>query len=152
MNFTNGKTNASVYIDEMKIFIDGILKNITEVKFNTPTQSRFKFGSCDAKINNGILTYTDKVSGKVYSLTKISEDITEEQPSWTEYIVHQELSVSINNAKTYIKINDEQEVIEGVRKEGIYTIYMCNRGEMYVSQDEYKRPNMWNGVVMNLKG
>jgi hypothetical protein len=151
MNFTNGKINVSVYLDEMKIFIDGIRKNILEVKFNTPTQSRFRFEKCDAKINNSILTYTNKTTGKVYTLTKTDDNVNDEQQEWTEYVVHKELTVSVDVTKTYIKVNGAQEAIEKVRKEGIYNIYVCQSGEMYISGDEYKRPNMWNGVIMDLK-
>lgn len=151
MNFTNGSSKVSLYIDDNKIFIDGILHQITEIKVNTISFSRFKFGVFEAKINNNTLTYTNTSTGVVRSLTKeqVQEEIQKE--IWDAYTVHGNLEVCLSGDKKRIKVNQEFFEINKVSQEGIYTVYSSEKGNLNISKNERTRKSMWNNIFINLK-
>jgi hypothetical protein len=152
MNFTNGVTKVSLYINDNKIFIDGVLHQITEIKVNTSLFSRFKFGVYEAKISNNVLTYTNTSSGTVKSLTKADQEEESQNEIWNDYIVHGTLEVSLSSDKKKIKINDEVSQVTMLRYEGIYSVYVCGEGILSISKNERLRKSMWNNIFINLKG
>lgn len=151
MNFTNGGTKVSLYIDDNKIFIDGVLNHITEIKVNTSSFSRFKFGNCEAKIINNTLTYTNTLDGSVKTLTKVQEETSPEQEIWDFYTVHGNLEVCLSSDKKKIKIENEVFKITNVNYEGIYAVYVCEKGNLSISKNESLRKSMWNNIFINLK-
>jgi hypothetical protein len=153
MNFTNSSSKVSLYIDDNKIFIDGILHQITEIKVNTLSFSRFKFGVYEAKINNNILTYTNTLTGQVKSFTKdqIQQELTTQKEIWNAYTVHGNLEVFLSDDKKKIKVNQELFEINRESQEGIYTVYSCEKGRLSISKNERTRKSMWNNIFINLK-
>lgn len=151
MNFTNGSTKVSIYIDDNKIFIDGVLHIIKEIKVNTSLFSRFKFGNYEAKINNNTLTYTNTLDGSVKTLTRIQEENVNIQESWDVYVVHGNLEVCLKSDKKKIKIGDEVFDITSINYQGIYVGYVCERGRLSISKNEKLRKSMWNNIFINLK-
>lgn len=152
MNFTNGGTKVSVYLDDNKIFINGTLHQITEIKVNTSLFSRFKFGNhYEAKIMNNTLSYTNTLDGSVKTLTKINQESIVQQETWDVYTVHGDLEVCINSDKKKIKIENKVFQVTNVNYEGIYSIYVCQEGSLSISKNENLRRSMWNNLFINLK-
>lgn len=146
MDFTNGTTRAIVYLDELKVFIDGLLYIITAVKVNTPTHSRFSFGDFEGKINNGIFTYTSSSTGISKTLRRDLSVSSQTSQEWDEYIVYTGTSVSINRVKNLVKLNDDITPVTNTRKEGISTLYVTNNGVLSISDNEILRPSMWENI------
>ena len=147
MNFTtaDGKTNVVVFVNEKRLFIDGLLNEITEVKSNSPTFSRFTFGDgIECKISRGVMTYSNKT-------LFLKENVSKTQDTWIMFTVYDGLEVGINNTKDYVKINNETEQVTCVYTSGIHSVYTSESGVLRISSNEDLRKSTWNNIKMDLK-
>jgi hypothetical protein len=149
----DGKTNANVYLEDLKVFIDGIMFAVSSIKVNTVSHSRFFFGNFEGKIHNGMFTYTDNTTGvsKALAATK-QEQVSQQSGTWDNYVIYHGKTVSINSLKTKVKVDETETKVNEIKKEGIYTCYVTDLGILAISSNEELRQSMWDNIKINLKG